>query len=69
MQRDSDKDGRGNSCDNCPLTPNPEQVDSNNDGIGDACSKDRDADGSVLLAFYILYIMTFLLLISMPVLF
>ena len=64
MQRDSDKDKHGNSCDNCPLTPNPDQADSNNDGIGDACSKDRDADGTIL-ALYILYIITFLL-ISMP---
>lgn len=23
--------------DNCPLTPNPDQIDSNGDGIGDAC--------------------------------
>ena len=45
MQKDSDKDSHGDSCDNCPFTPNPEQEDSNNNGVGDACSKDSDADG------------------------
>jgi hypothetical protein len=30
-------DGYGDVCDNCPLVYNPDQVDSNDDGIGDAC--------------------------------
>jgi hypothetical protein len=43
---DTDGDGFGdpgfpaNTCptDNCPTTPNPDQADSNNDGVGDACT-------------------------------
>jgi hypothetical protein len=34
---DTDKDGIIDDADNCPLTPNPAQTDSNNDGQGDAC--------------------------------
>jgi hypothetical protein len=30
--------------DNCPTEPNPDQKDSNNDGVGDACT-DSDGDG------------------------
>lgn len=35
---DSDSDGVLDPCDNCPWTWNPDQTDSNGDGIGDACS-------------------------------
>jgi hypothetical protein len=34
---DSDGDGVPNASDNCPNTPNPNQQDTDNDGIGDAC--------------------------------
>jgi hypothetical protein len=34
---DFDCDGIPNAKDNCPLTYNPDQKDSDNDGIGDAC--------------------------------
>ncbi len=36
--QDSDGDGVPDSIDNCPTVPNPDQADSNGDGIGDACS-------------------------------
>ena len=34
---DSDGDGVSDDSDNCPATPNPDQLDSDGDGIGDAC--------------------------------
>src|SRR6266567_4247855 len=34
---DTDHDGVPDDVDNCPLVPNPDQKDSNLDGIGDAC--------------------------------
>ena len=34
---DVDGDGIANAIDNCPYTYNPDQADSNGDGIGDAC--------------------------------
>jgi len=36
-EEDDDGDGVPNDEDNCPDDPNPDQVDSDNDGIGDAC--------------------------------
>lgn len=46
---DYDLDGVVNQTDNCPIVPNPDQSDSDGNGIGDACStadgSDRDADG------------------------
>ena len=37
VQLDSDNDGRGNGCDNCPTTFNPSQLDTDHDTIGDIC--------------------------------
>jgi hypothetical protein len=37
VREDTDGDGVGEVCDNCPTTFNPDQADSDNNGIGDAC--------------------------------
>ncbi|MCK4858615.1 MAG: thrombospondin type 3 repeat-containing protein, partial [candidate division Zixibacteria bacterium] len=43
---DTDTDGIADCNDNCPAVANPDQTDSNNNGIGDACdSADTDGDG------------------------
>jgi len=36
---DVDGDGIPDSSDNCPLVYNPDQADSNHDGVGDACER------------------------------
>jgi probable HAF family extracellular repeat protein len=42
---DSDKDGVTDDEDNCPDDPNPDQVDTDADGVGDACEEAIDSDG------------------------
>jgi hypothetical protein len=46
---DTDNDGVGDHCDNCPLVANGDQLDSDGNGIGDVCDNcggdDTDADG------------------------
>jgi probable HAF family extracellular repeat protein len=42
---DSDKDGVTDDKDNCPDDPNPDQVDTDADGVGDACEEAIDSDG------------------------
>jgi hypothetical protein len=36
--QNSDGDGFGDVCDNCPATRNEDQLDTDGDGVGDACS-------------------------------
>ncbi|WP_424963737.1 thrombospondin type 3 repeat-containing protein [Ekhidna sp.] len=42
---DTDEDGIVDEEDNCPLVSNPDQADSDGDGIGDVCEDDEDEDG------------------------
>ena len=42
---DSDGDGVVDLNDNCPAVSNPDQADSDDDGVGDVCDFDADNDG------------------------
>jgi len=44
-QSDADDDTVPDSIDNCPVNFNPNQEDTDGDGIGDACNDANDADG------------------------
>ena len=50
-ENDADGDKVTNSGDNCPNVFNPDQADSNNDGVGDACESvqicDVDLNGAI----------------------
>jgi hypothetical protein len=43
---DVDDDGVEDDLDNCPSTPNPDQTDSDNNGLGDACDAPSGSGGS-----------------------
>ena len=45
---DPDADGITNSLDNCPTTANPDQLDCNNNGIGEACETFPDCNSNSL---------------------
>ncbi len=42
---DEDADGVPDELDNCPAVSNPDQEDSDGDGVGDACQGELDSDG------------------------
>jgi len=42
---DRDRDGIADAVDNCPFTYNPDQRDTDGDGLGDVCDPDIDGDG------------------------
>ncbi|MBL8352189.1 MAG: thrombospondin type 3 repeat-containing protein, partial [Burkholderiaceae bacterium] len=44
---DSDNDGFADNVDNCRSTPNPSQLDTDGDGIGNMCDADFNNDGNV----------------------
>ncbi|HWO24746.1 MAG TPA: thrombospondin type 3 repeat-containing protein [Kofleriaceae bacterium] len=42
---DSDGDGIPDGSDVCPMVADPDQVDTDSDGLGDLCDEDKDGDG------------------------
>ena len=45
MSLDADGDGYNHDTDNCVLVSNPDQKDTDGDGLGDVCDPDADNDG------------------------
>lgn len=47
---DIDGDGISDAADNCPLSPNPDQVDTDSDNMGDACDLTPNGDSNPTVA-------------------
>ena len=58
---DGDGDGIRDSADNCLTVHNPDQLDSDQDGYGNACDADYDNDGVVANADFAVLQASFLL--------
>jgi hypothetical protein len=52
---DRDGDGIADDDDNCLEDPNPDQRDSNEDGLGNRCDPDVDGDGRVTTSWGVIY--------------
>ena len=55
ISEDFDGDGIADRSDNCPLDANPDQRDTNRDGLGNRCDSDVDDDGDVDTSYGALY--------------
>lgn len=45
LLEDTDEDGISDVLDNCPDVPNPDQLDTDSDSLGNVCDEDDDNDG------------------------
>jgi PGF-pre-PGF domain-containing protein len=52
VETDSDRDGRGDVCDNCPEASNVNQTDSDADGLGNACDNCNTLSNAVVTRTY-----------------
>ena len=54
---DDDADGVDDVEDNCPLTSNPSQLDTDEDTMGNACDSDDDADDMIRMNNNVMIVM------------